>query len=69
MPIVLNPMRKSGIIDVNTETELTKSRLLYNLFYPLVISCRCIFLNTLFSKNFIKSHPHALPTVLKFDYI
>jgi energy-coupling factor transporter ATP-binding protein EcfA2 len=36
MPVVLNPMRTKGVIDVNTETELTKSRFLYNLFYPLV---------------------------------
>jgi predicted ATPase len=36
MPIVLNPMRTKGVIDVNTENELTKSRLLYNLFYPLI---------------------------------
>lgn len=37
MPIVLNPMRTKGVIDVNTENELTKTRLLYNLFYPLVV--------------------------------
>ena len=36
MPIVLNPMRTKGVIDVNTETSLTKSRFLYNLFYPLI---------------------------------
>ncbi|GAA4149558.1 hypothetical protein GCM10022217_01640 [Chryseobacterium ginsenosidimutans] len=36
MPVVLNPMRTKGVIDVNTETELTKSRFLYNLFHPLV---------------------------------
>lgn len=40
MPIVLNPMRTKGVIDVNTETELTKSRLLYNLFHPLVIGSK-----------------------------
>lgn len=37
MPIVLNPMRTNGVIDVNTETDLTKSRFLYNIFYPLII--------------------------------
>jgi len=35
MPIVLNPMRTEGAIDINTETDLTKSRFLFNLFYPL----------------------------------
>lgn len=38
MPIVLNPMRTEGIVSVNIETELTKSRFLYNLFYPLIIN-------------------------------
>ncbi|WP_343642700.1 hypothetical protein [Chryseobacterium sp.] len=37
MPVVLNPMRTKGVIDVNIETELTKSRLLYNIFFPVVI--------------------------------
>lgn len=37
MPIVLNPMRTEGFINVNRETELTKSRFLYNLFYPLFV--------------------------------
>lgn len=37
MPIVLNPMRTEGIISINTETNLTKSRFLYNLFYPLIV--------------------------------
>ncbi|WP_428327919.1 AAA family ATPase [Mucilaginibacter sp.] len=30
-PIVLNPYRKKGIIDINTETELARSRLLANI--------------------------------------
>ncbi len=37
MPIVLNPMRTEGVININTETKLTESRFLYNLFYPLII--------------------------------
>jgi hypothetical protein len=37
MPVVLNPMRTDGFINVNTESNLTKSRFLYNLFYPLII--------------------------------
>lgn len=37
MPIVLNPMRTEGFININTESNLTNSRFLYNLFYPLII--------------------------------
>ncbi|MFN4152166.1 MAG: hypothetical protein ACK4IX_14590, partial [Candidatus Sericytochromatia bacterium] len=37
MPVVLNPMRTDGFININTETSLTNSRFLYNLFYPLII--------------------------------
>jgi energy-coupling factor transporter ATP-binding protein EcfA2 len=38
MPVVLNPMRTDGFININTETSLTNSRFLYNLFYPLIIN-------------------------------
>lgn len=34
-PIVFNPMRTEGNIDVNIENELTKSRLIANLFEPV----------------------------------
>lgn len=34
IPIVLNPMRNKGIVDVNKEDDLTKSRLLMNLLEP-----------------------------------
>jgi predicted ATPase len=37
MPIVLNPMRTDGSINVNTETSLTKSRFLFNLYHPLLV--------------------------------
>jgi len=36
-PIVLNPMRTFGNIDVNVETDLLKSRLLFNLISPFVV--------------------------------
>lgn len=34
-PIVLNPMRTEGNIDINTETYLTKSRILSNILQPI----------------------------------
>ncbi|WP_106795147.1 hypothetical protein [Aquimarina sp. Aq78] len=34
-PLVINPMRTSGNIDINTENDLVKSRLLANLFSPI----------------------------------
>lgn len=34
-PIVFNPMRTEGNIDINIENELTKSRLIANLFEPV----------------------------------
>ncbi|MDR6967484.1 hypothetical protein J2X31_001495 [Flavobacterium arsenatis] len=37
MPVVLNPMRTDGFININTETSLTKSRFLYNLYHPLIV--------------------------------
>jgi hypothetical protein len=35
-PIVINPMRTEGIIDINIENDLTKSRLLSNILMPIV---------------------------------
>lgn len=34
-PLVINPMRTEGIIDINVENDLVKSRLMANLFAPI----------------------------------
>ena len=34
-PLVINPMRTEGIIDINIENDLVKSRLMANLFSPI----------------------------------
>lgn len=38
VPLVLNPKREEGIIDVNIENDLAKSRLLMNLLEPRLIN-------------------------------
>ena len=69
MPIVLNPMRTEGVISINTETDLTKSRFLYNLFYPLIVDKKTEP-NEINGKKTLKitlkvNHKKLVPTILK----